>query len=98
MGSIGQKKGHHKDDPNWQLHSPENQFYKNMNFFWGKMGVGHTPKDPETQSMVMATRGLLTWIDYPAHCPSLGVGYAGMVKSKGYSLGIQNPFCKEGIE
>jgi len=45
MGSIDQKKGHHKDDPNWQLHSPENQFYKNMNFFWGKKGVGHTPDD-----------------------------------------------------
>ena len=79
MGSIDQKKGHHKDDPNWQLHSPENQFYKNMNFFWGKKRVGHTPDDSLPKSMVTRYRCYLLGMLCPSHCPKSMQGYAGMV-------------------
>jgi len=58
MVSIDQKKGCHKDNPNWQLHSPENQFYKNMKFFWGKEGEGHTPDESCAHLHPLVSRGL----------------------------------------
>ena len=80
--------------PRVSPHACKPSIAENMKFFWGKEGVGHTPNDSCAQSMVTVTRCLLTWIVYPAHCPILGVGYAGRVKSRGYSLSIQNPFYR----
>jgi hypothetical protein len=42
MVSIGEKKGHHKDNPNGNCSSPETILQKHENFLWGDLNGART--------------------------------------------------------